>query len=43
MSKMCSMSGCKSCEGACKHEKMMALMGVLVMLGALGHWGLHWF
>ena len=43
MAKMCPMSGCKSCEGLCVHEKMMIGMGFLVMLGVVAHWGLHLF
>ncbi len=42
MAKMCPMSGCKSCDGLCTHDKMMIFMGMLMMLGALAHWGLHW-
>ena len=41
MAKMCPISGCKSCEGMCIHDKMMLGMGVLMMLGAVAHWGLH--
>lgn len=42
MAKMCPMSGCKSCEGLCIHDKMMLVMGVMMMFGAVAHWGLHW-
>jgi hypothetical protein len=41
MAKMCPMSGCRSCEGLCAHDKMMLGMGIVMMLGALAHWGLH--
>jgi hypothetical protein len=41
MAKMCPMSGCKSCEGMCIHDKMMVWMGVMLMVGAVAHWGLH--
>lgn len=41
MAKMCPMTGCKSCKGLCVHDKLMAGMGVLVMLVAVLHWGLH--
>lgn len=41
MAKMCPLSGCKSCEGMCGHDKMMIGMGLLMMLGAVMHWGLH--
>ena len=45
MAKMCPMSGCKSCEGMCIHDKMMVgmmgIMGVLGILAAVAHWGLH--
>lgn len=41
MAKMCPMSGCKAKSGLCIHDKMMIGMGVLVMLGAIAHWGLH--
>lgn len=43
MAKMCPMSGCKSCEGMCIHEKMMIGMGFLAVLGVVAHWGLHLF
>ncbi len=39
MAKMCPLSGCKSCEGMCVHDKMMIGMGIMMMLaGAI--WGL---
>lgn len=41
MAKMCPMSGCKSCGGMCVHDKMMLGMGLLIMVGAFVHWGLH--
>lgn len=41
MAKMCPMSGCKSHEGMCAHDKLMIGMALLAMLGAVAHWGLH--
>jgi hypothetical protein len=41
MAKMCPMSGCKAESGMCIHDKMMIGMGVMMMLGAIAHWGLH--
>ncbi len=43
MAKMCPMSGCKSRSGLCMHDLMMIGMGVLLMVGAGAHWGLHLF
>ena len=42
MAHMCPMSGCKEKAGMCVHEKMMLGMGLMAMLGAIAHWGLHW-
>ncbi len=33
MSMMCSMEGCKQKAGMCKHEKMMAGLVVLLVVG----------
>ena len=41
MAKMCPMSGCKSHEGMCIHDKMMIGMGVMIMLGMVAHFALH--
>jgi hypothetical protein len=41
MAKMCSLSGCKADSTLCIHEKMMIGMGLMLMAGALAHWGLH--
>lgn len=34
MAKMCSLDGCKSCEGTCNHEKIMIVMVMIAI--ALG-------
>lgn len=41
MAAMCPMTGCKAKQGLCIHEKMMVLMGVVLMAAAGAHWGLH--
>ena len=41
MAKMCPLSGCSGNHGLCAHEKMMMGVGILAMLGAIAHWGLH--
>jgi hypothetical protein len=33
MSVMCSMAACKAQVGMCGHEKVMAVVGVLVLIG----------
>lgn len=33
MAKMCSMDGCKTCEGMCNHEKMIAVVMILAVIG----------
>ncbi len=33
MAKMCSMEGCKTSEGMCNHEKMMAVVIMLAIIG----------
>jgi hypothetical protein len=43
MAKMCPLSGCKSHPSFCIHDKMMIGMGVMAMLAAVAHWGLHLF
>lgn len=44
MSKMCKLGeDCTSHSGLCIHEKMMIGMMVLVVLGLVAHFGLHWF
>ncbi len=36
MAKMCTMEGCKTSEGMCVHEKMMAVVVMVVIVaGAL--------
>jgi hypothetical protein len=37
------MSGCKSKSGMCGHDIMMLAMGLMAVLGAGAHWGLHLF
>ena len=41
MAKMCPLDGCKGKSGLCIHDKLMLFMGVLMLLGAGAHWGLH--
>ncbi len=41
MAMMCPMSGCKAKSGMCIHDKLMLLVGVAAMAGAIAHWGLH--
>lgn len=41
MAKMCPMKGCAAKQGMCIHDKMMVLMGLMVAVGAVAHWGLH--
>lgn len=43
MAKACPLSGCKSSPGLCVHDKMMIGMGLVMMLAAGAHWGLHLF
>ncbi|CAG0992554.1 MAG: hypothetical protein OIN86_01325 [Candidatus Methanoperedens sp.] len=32
MAKMCSMEGCKTSEGMCNHEKMMAVVMIAAII-----------
>ena len=34
MAKMCPMKGCKTSEGMCVHEKMMAVIVMVVIVAA---------
>lgn len=45
MSLMCKMSNqCSATKGMCVHEKMMMIVVVaMLVVGAVGHWVLHWF
>ena len=43
MAKMCPIDGCKAAQGMCIHDKMMLGMGLMGMLAAVAHWGLHVF
>ncbi len=44
MSMMCKMKGsCCTTKGLCKHEKMMLVLIVVMIIVAVGHWSLHWF
>ncbi len=44
MSLMCKMNGeCSATKGMCSHEKMMMVIAVMAVIGAVGHWMLHWF
>lgn len=43
MSLMCKIGNkCCATKGMCVHEKMMMVV-VIVGVGAIGHWVLHWF
>jgi hypothetical protein len=42
MSLMCKMNGaCSQTKGKCGHEKMMALVMVMGLLGGVGYYWLH--
>jgi len=41
MAGMCPLDGCKKKKGLCIHDKMMIVMGVVGMVLAGAHWGLH--
>lgn len=41
MAKMCPIDGCKAKQGLCIHDKLMIGMGLLAMMAAVAHWGLH--
>ena len=41
MAAMCPMSGCKAKHGMCLHDRLMLVMGVILMAAAGAHWGLH--
>ncbi len=44
MSLMCKMdSKCSASKGMCIHEKMMVAVAMIMVLAAIGHWGLGWF
>jgi hypothetical protein len=44
MSHMCKLDKkCGETKGMCIHEKMMAVIMMVVILGALEHYVLHWF
>lgn len=43
MAMMCPIDGCKAKQGMCIHDKLMIVMGVVLVLAAGGHWGLHLF
>lgn len=43
MSMMCPLNGCKAKKGMCIHEKLMAMMGVVVLAAGGAHWGLGLF
>lgn len=43
MAVMCPVDGCKGKHGLCIHDKLMIAMGAMVVLGAIGHWGLGLF
>lgn len=41
MAKMCPIDGCKAKQGLCTHDKLMILMGVMLVAFAGLRWGLH--
>lgn len=43
MAAMCPIDGCKAKKGLCIHDKLMIVMGVMLIVGAGGHWVLHLF
>ena len=43
MATMCPIDGCKKTTGLCIHDKLMIVMGAMLVLLAGAHWGLHWF
>ena len=43
MAKMCPLDGCKATPGLCIHDKLMIVMGLMVVALAGAHWGLHLF
>ncbi len=43
MPAMCPLTGCKTNRGMCIHDKLMIVMGIMGVVLAGAHWGLHWF
>ena len=43
MSMMCTKVACKAKSGPCKHEIMMMVMMLAVMVGGIGHFALKLF
>jgi len=43
MAKICPIDGCRARKGLCIHDKMMIVMGVMVLMAAGAHFGLHLF
>jgi len=43
MAKMCPIDGCRQKQGLCIHDKLMIVMGLVLMVAAGAHWGLHAF
>ncbi len=41
MAAMCPIDGCKAKKGLCLHEKLMLVMGAMVVVAAGAHWWLH--
>ena len=41
MAAMCPIDGCKTKKGLCLHDKLMILMGVVVLGLGGAHFGLH--
>jgi hypothetical protein len=43
MATMCPIDGCRKKKGMCIHDKLMVVMGGMMVLLAGAHWGLHLF
>ncbi len=43
MATMCPIDGCKAKQGLCIHDKLMIVMGVMLLALAIAHWGLGVF
>lgn len=38
MSMMCSMQGCTQKHGMCRHERLMLIMVIVLMVGGAAYW-----
>lgn len=43
MATICPIDGCRQDARLCIHDKLMIVMVVMAVLGAVSHWGLHLF